>query len=154
MQWKLPVLILSSIIGLGASQVRPIVPLVVSALNTPTIAVLGQRWAIPDGIDPKTRRILTDLISCESQGNERALNPKDRNGLPSYGLLQFQEATLRSVIKEFDLLPDIEDKEVLNVIYDGNLQIKAFLAMYGEGRSPSWFKSQFPACSQRYNYWL
>jgi hypothetical protein len=110
-------------------------------------------WFLPADIPAKTKRVLVDLISCESHGVETAVNPKDRDGTASYGLLQFKPTTLYWVLTEYDIMTQIEEKEVLNVIYDGNVQIRAFLAYYGEGRPVSWWRQQFPACSKRYNYW-
>lgn len=33
------------------------------------------------------------LVKCESHGDPKAVNPKDRDGTPSYGLLQFKPST-------------------------------------------------------------
>lgn len=110
-------------------------------------------YGIPRGLPAKTERILIDLIKCESQGNPNALNEVDRDGTASYGLLQFKPATLHAVVTQYKILPDIEKDEILNVIYDGDLQIRAFLAYYGDGQPISWWQQQFPACSKKYNYW-
>lgn len=111
-------------------------------------------YGIPHGLNPKTERILLDLIPCESQGRATALNEVDRDGTPSYGLLQFKPSTLYWAVKTYHLLPDIEKGEILNVIYNGDLQIRAFLAMYGDGKPVSWWKTQFPQCSKNHGYWL
>ncbi len=36
---------------------------------------------------------LAKLEHCESRGDPAAVNPKDRDGTPSYGLLQFKPST-------------------------------------------------------------
>lgn len=109
---------------------------------------------IPYVLPAKVVRILTDLIRCESHGNEHALNAVDRDGTASYGLLQFKPDTLYMVVKQYGLMPDIERDEIMNVMYDGDLQVRAFVAWYGDGKPVSWWQQQFPACSLRYGYWL
>jgi hypothetical protein len=109
-------------------------------------------YKIPDNLDPKTRQILTDLIHCESRGNSNALNPIDKDGTASHGLLQFKPSTFISAIKIVD--PTFDASTVMEALYDPNLQIKAFLAYYGDGKPISWWSRQFPACSKQYGYWL
>lgn len=46
----------------------------------------------------------------------------DSNGKYSYGCLQFQEATFKTAIRKYQILPDIEDNEIMNRIYDCDLQ--------------------------------
>ena len=108
---------------------------------------------IPCDTPQKTKTILSDLIACESQGKETAINAVDRDGTPSYGLLQFKPSTLLWAVREYDLMPDLEDGEVMNVILSGDLQVRAFLAMYGGGKPKEWWAQQFPACSRKHNYW-
>lgn len=45
---------------------------------------------------------LYNLAKCESNLNPEALNPKDSNGLPSRGLLQFQSETWIAWTSELD----------------------------------------------------
>lgn len=40
---------------------------------------------------------------CESGGKESAINPKDSDGKPSYGLLQFRLATFLGFSKQYGL---------------------------------------------------
>lgn len=46
----------------------------------------------------------------------------DRNGKFSYSCLQFQERTFRHYIRKYNLIPYAEENEVLNFIYDCDLQ--------------------------------
>lgn len=115
---------------------------------------LYPQYDVPCETPPKTLFILNDLIRCESQGKETAINPKDSDGKPSYGLLQFRPSTLLGAIRKYDLMPDLADEEIMNVMLFGNLQIRAFLAMYGEGKPKEWWQQQFPQCSKNYGYWL
>jgi len=40
---------------------------------------------------------------CESQGNPKAINPRDSDGTPSYGLLQFKPSTYAEFAKLYGL---------------------------------------------------
>lgn len=126
--------------------------------NTPQNAklcplALFPQYDMPCDTPVSTQIILSDLIRCESQGKETAINAVDRDGTPSYGLLQFKPSTLLGVIKGSNLIPDFEDGEISNVMLFGNLQIRAFLAMYGDGKPRSWWRQQFPDCSRKNGYW-
>lgn len=43
------------------------------------------------------------LEKCESSGNPKAVNPKDRDGTPSYGAFQFKPSTYRGYAKILNL---------------------------------------------------
>lgn len=109
-------------------------------------------YTIPEDASPKVKRILKDLIKCESGGNPRALNKVDRDGTSSYGLLQFKPSTFLMALKL--IKPDATYQEAFNSIYNGDLQVKAWIAWYGDGKPVSWWRQQFPACSKKFNYWL
>ena len=102
----------------------------------------------------KVRRILTDLIKCESNGDPNALNPKDKDSTPSYGLLQFKTKTLYSEGKRYNIINDIEPREILNIIYFPEIQIKVAAEMIKNNKDNiNWWKQQFPACAKKYDYW-
>lgn len=63
------------------------------------------------------------LATCESGRNPEAINPMD-GGSPSYGLLQWKESSFWFYNGKYNLLPDLERPEVINVIYDPNIQIR------------------------------
>ena len=69
----------------------------------------------------KLDHILNVLAWCESGNNPNALNPKD-GGSPSYGLLQWKEASFFYYNEKHKVLPDIERGEVLNIIMDATAQ--------------------------------
>lgn len=64
---------------------------------------------------------LNRLVSKESEGKTH-IKVLDHNNRYSYGCLQFQMATFKSYIRKYDLLPEAEDKELENMIYDCDFQ--------------------------------
>ena len=90
------------------------VPLLFGILTvgqTPTVAVTElfyEQPRVPDyGLEETEETIVSPLddinivetlecmIQMESGGNPEALNPKDTDGLPAYGLLQYKEGTFK-----------------------------------------------------------
>ena len=65
--------------------------------------------------------ILKKLAWCESRGDENAYNPDDV-GSPSYGKYQFKKQTWISFLRKYDFFPKAEDEELMNFIFDGNIQ--------------------------------
>jgi hypothetical protein len=61
------------------------------------------------------------LALKESEGNAH-IKILDHNNQYSYGCLQFQMATFESYVHKYNLLPEAEDKELLNMIYDCDFQ--------------------------------
>ena len=80
---------------------------------------------------------LDDLVQCESRGNAAAINPKDRDGTPSYGLLQFKPSTFAEFSKAYGIGDPAE-------YMDPEAQKEIVLRMM---RDPSvrW-SVQFPVC--------
>jgi len=64
---------------------------------------------------------LEKLADKESEGKPH-LKVLDDNNYYSYGCLQFQMGTFKSYVKEYGLLPEAEDKELENMIYDCDFQ--------------------------------
>lgn len=133
------------ILGLSSFGVKPI------SASAPTIEVGkvefieiinigGFNYELPPNITTHTRRVLIDLIKCESGGNPKVINPQDTDGTASIGLLQFKPSTYKTA----------GGKDIMN----GQEQLNVFLDWYGDGKSVYWWQHQFPACSQRHNYWL
>ncbi len=50
------------------------------------------------------------VIKCESRGNTAAYNPKDSDGLPAYGVLQFKKTTFKQYATEIG----IEKQDIWN----------------------------------------
>lgn len=68
---------------------------------------------------------LNALEWCESKGNPSAINPRDRDNTPSYGLLQFKPSTYALYAKKIGLAsttdymnPDGQKQIVENMIID------------------------------------
>lgn len=64
---------------------------------------------------------IKDLAFCESSNNPLAVNPKDRDGRPKYGLFQFDMQTWKMYIKRYDLFhyTGWEEADWWNTIYSG-----------------------------------
>lgn len=60
--------------------------------------------------------------TCENQTQDPDLRILDSNGRYSYGMLMFQADTWNRYVTKFNLLPDAEPAEYINLINDGALQ--------------------------------
>lgn len=67
----------------------------------------------------------------------------DSNNRYSYGCLQFQEATFISSVKRYKLLPQAEDHEIMNFIYDCEFQKTVAREMFLSEKDAAnhWFTS-------------
>jgi len=67
---------------------------------------------------------LDKLAFCESSNNPLAVNPKDKDGRPKYGLFQFDIETWKMYIKRYNLFnhQDWEDADYWNSIYSRDHQ--------------------------------
>lgn len=63
----------------------------------------GERW-------------LGRMIQCESTGSPIAVNPKDLDGTPSYGLLQFKPSTFAMYAARYDIEGELMDPEAQKAI--------------------------------------
>lgn len=81
---------------------------------------------------------LADLVSCESSGNPGAINPVDRDGTPSYGLLQFKPSTFEMFKKAYRIEGELMDPEAQ----------KAIVRRMMDDESIKW-ENQFPACVRK-----
>lgn len=96
------------------------------------------------------QKFLDALIRCESGGNPNAINPKDRDGTPSLGVLQFKPSTLYYFAHvKYKILPDIEEEEIMNLIFDPDLQIRVAKLMILDPQVD--LSRQFPDCYRRYH---
>lgn len=95
-------------------------------------------------------KLVRFLSNCESQNDPNAKNPKDADGTPSYGRFQFKPDTLYGFAHvEYGILPDIERTEIMNVIYDGDLQEQTLRRMIDDPHVN--LRRQFPHC---YSLWI
>lgn len=80
------------------------------------------------------------LIWCESKGRPEALNPKDKDGTPSYGLLQFKPGTFNAYGKKYGVDiskgykdPVAQEAIVTQMILQGGIK----------------WSQQFPSCTRQ-----
>ena len=84
------------------------------------------------------RAWLGALEWCESRGVATAVNPKDRDNTPSYGLLHFKPSTLALFEKQYGITgdimnPDTQEKIVEQMILRGGID----------------WHQQFPECTRK-----
>ncbi len=78
------------------------------------------------------------LAMCESGLNPNAVNWHD-GGSPSFGLFQWKKSSFLHYNDKYKILPDLEDGEVMNIIYDPEAQIKLTKAVLSEpGGNNNW----------------
>jgi len=82
---------------------------------------------------------LNRLIQCESGGKASAINPLDKDGTPSYGLLQFKPSTFTGYRRQYGL-PEAE-------LMDPEAQKETVRHMM-QDQYVDW-NQQFPACVRR-----
>lgn len=70
-----------------------------------------------EGKDKAILALIDSLVACES-GNRWNIRVLDTNNRYSYGGLQFQMDTFIRYNRLYKVLPDMEDSEALNAIYD------------------------------------
>lgn len=79
---------------------------------------------------PIISNIIIRLISCESGFNTKAYNPKDTDGLPAYGILQFKMKTFMTYAKRYGIKnPDI---------WNPKQQIEVAILMIRDGQVRQW----------------
>ena len=104
-----------------------------SVFQSQTLGFLGQnppRISIYKGGLGKYKTLLSCLIPIESSWNELAYNPKDIDGLPKYGLLQFEEETFKEWC--------VDKYEMKNDIWSGQVQVQCFNLMVADGQIGKW----------------
>lgn len=95
--------------------------------------------AVPRGTTDEQEKWLADLEQCESRGNPGAINPEDRDGTPSYGLLQFKPSTFEMFAKAYGIEgelmdPDAQRNIVRRMMHDPSVR----------------WETQFPDCVKKY----
>lgn len=78
---------------------------------------------------------LNKLVMCESTGNPNAINKVDRDGTPSYGLLQFKPSTFEYFARRYGVSGTLMEPEA---------QKKIVRQMMND-RGVDWLQ-QFPDC--------
>ena len=86
------------------------------------------------------------LFWCESRGNYLAINPKDLDNTPSYGIGQFKPETLKYYASRYGLLSDnLEIVDYTNWTFDPDLVYEIVSRMVGERNNIKW-SGEFPSC--------
>lgn len=104
----------------------------------PRVQVAFAQAKPTDALSDAQKSWLEVLEQCESNGNANAINPKDRDGLPSYGILQFQKPTFEFFQKLYGttgnlMQPQAQETIVVQMILRGGVD---------------WHK-QFPDCTKK-----
>lgn len=81
---------------------------------------------------------LAALIQCESNGRPEAVNPKDRDGTPSYGLLQFKPSTFEMFSRAYGIEGELMNPEAQTAIVIRMMDDKSVV-----------WENQFPACVRK-----
>jgi hypothetical protein len=81
---------------------------------------------------------LAKLEMCESSGNPKAVNPRDLDGTPSYGLLQFKPSTFEMYSKRYSIEGELMDPEAQRAL------VRAMM----DDERVRWHR-EFPACVER-----
>jgi hypothetical protein len=73
-----------------------------------------------------------NALALAESGNRAWIVHRDRDGRDYYGCLQFRETTFRYFVDKFELAPDAEDAEVMELIYDCAFQKRLAARMIRE----------------------
>lgn len=84
---------------------------------------------------------LQNLWGCESSGNPLAINPKDKDGTASYGLLEFKPATFFGFAKLYRI--------TVTDFKDADEQVQITVGMVHHREEINWFQ-QFPDCVRKW----
>ena len=88
---------------------------------------------------------ISALEWCESRGKNAALNPKDRDGTPSYSNFQWKPSTILEFAKKYHLIGvSITIDQVPDLLKDYNLQRETIRHMIADP-GVNWYQ-QFPDC--------
>lgn len=83
---------------------------------------------------------LSDMAMCESGHDPQVVNERDADitGYASHGLFQFQPGTFTGYIHEYGMLPGLSDTQILDHIYDPEIQIELVKKMLQDGLGYHW----------------
>lgn len=85
---------------------------------------------------------------CESNGNPGAVNPKDKDGTPSYYSFQFKPETFRYYGEMYSVIEkELTHEEIMELIRDREIQKTIVEHMVLDKRVN--FRQQFPACTKK-----
>lgn len=124
-----------------------------SVLYYPTLERLSQvnferNLPIPEVRDPQIVAQIEELAMCESSGREN-VKIVDTNGWYSHSCLQFQFPTFEQYVKRYNMLPDAEYEDLVNMIGDCEFQKELAYKMISESPD-NW--AHWEVCSRRLGY--
>lgn len=91
---------------------------------------------------------ISALEWCESNGNVNAINPKDKDGTPSYYSFQFKPETFKYYGEMYWVIePGLKDEEIMERIKDNQTQRTIVENMVLDKAVD--FRQQFPACTKK-----
>ena len=89
------------------------------ALTSKASTVTTVENIIPkDNLTHQQRAWLGALEWCESRGNPEAVNPKDRDNTPSYGILQFKPGTLANYKQVYGIEGKLMDADTQEAVVE------------------------------------
>lgn len=121
-------------VSMPVQAVAPSRSIVLSIKSAP-----GKDLAPTNGLSATQSAWLLSLEKCESSGNPKAINPKDKDGTPSYGLLQFKPATLAMYQKRYGIKGQLMDPAT---------QVAVAVEMIKDADAINW-KREFPGCVKK-----
>lgn len=132
-------LVLAAAIVACVTTATTIIAVWPSKLHGETLTVATSTPATPQ-LSYQQQAWLGALEWCESQGKPTAVNPKDSDGTPSYGLLQFKPGSYAYFASLYGLAsttnyrdPDEQEQIVTDMILSGKVNLHG----------------QFPACTTK-----
>ena len=85
---------------------------------------------------------------CESAGIKEAINPRDRDGTPSYYSFQFKPSTFRQYAERYQFVElGLPDGQIKALMADYELGRRIVKAMVGDNKVN--FNNEFPACIKK-----
>ena len=106
-----------------------------------TVAYNGTATTTPERKLTHAQEVwISALEWCESRGDPKAINPKDRDGTPSYGSFQFKPSTLDYFAKHYGI--------ATTSVMDTDVQHAVIEAMVLDAKDVNW-SQQFPDCVKR-----
>src|SRR3990167_10413409 len=82
--------------------------------------------------------VIDKLVLCESNGLKTAY-VHDDGGSPSYGILQWKTESFWLYNQRYKVLPDLEKKEIINIIFDPSVQKKLAKFVLQDGGGRNWY---------------
>lgn len=91
---------------------------------------------------------VTALEWCESAGIKEAINPRDRDGTPSYYSFQFKPSTFRQYAERYQFVElGLADGQIKALMADYELTRSIIKSMVGDNKVN--FNNEFPVCIKK-----